>query len=70
MGHVVTAGDGYACKNESLIAFGLGLTDQIDDVTVQWPDGIEQTFSIPQLDQRYLLVEGCEDAFAEPPTSR
>ena len=62
---VVTAGDGYACKNEAIIPFGLGSIDRIDELTVQWPSGIRQTFSIPRLNQRYLLVEESETAFVD-----
>lgn len=62
---VVTAGDGYACKNEGIVAFGLGSIDRIDQLAVQWPSGILQTFGIERLNQRYLLVEESELAFVD-----
>jgi hypothetical protein len=62
---VVTAGDGYACKNESILAFGLGSVDRVDQVTVHWPGGLQQEFRIPALNHRYLLVEGSEEVFLD-----
>ena len=62
---VVTAGDGYACKNESIVAFGFGSTQRIDKFTVHWPSGKRQEFNVPALDQRILLVEGRDEIFVD-----
>lgn len=62
---VVTAGDGYACKNESIVAFGFGSTQRIDKFTVHWPNGTRQEFNAPALDQRILLVEGNEEIYVD-----
>ena len=62
---VVTAGDGYACKNESIVAFGFGSTQRIDKLTVHWPSGERQEFNVPGLDQRLLLVEGSDEVFVD-----
>ncbi len=62
---VVTAGDGYACKNESIVAFGLGPIDRIDQMTVRWPNGNTQLVKVQTLNQRYLIVEGSPAVFAD-----
>ena len=61
----VTAGDGYACKNEAILSFGLGDAAQLANVIVQWPSGATQTFSVPTLNRRYLLVEGQASVYSE-----
>ena len=60
---VITAGDGYACKNESLLAFGTGTLEALDEIEVRWPSGQGQSFTVSGLDCRYLLVEGDPEAF-------
>jgi hypothetical protein len=67
---VVTAGDGYAGRNESILALGLGSIDRVDQLTVRWPGGMQQEFSVPVLNHRYLLVEGSEEVFADQLTSQ
>lgn len=59
---VVTTGDGFACKNESMLHFGLGDSERIDRLEVQWPTGTVQEIAIDQLDARYLLIETQGDA--------
>ena len=61
----VTAGDGYLCKNESLVHFGLGQTDSINSVVVRWPSGLDQEFNDLQSNSRYMLVEGQSAAFQQ-----
>lgn len=60
---VVTSGDGFACKNESVVSIGLGEAQQIDQVDVRWPSGDNQSFQVEQVDNRYLLIEGDTKAF-------
>ena len=52
-----TAGDGYLSTNESVLHFGLGDND-IKDLTVLWPSGLDQHFSNVKPDHRYRVVEG------------
>ncbi|MCO8124680.1 FG-GAP-like repeat-containing protein [Stieleria sp. TO1_6] len=60
---VVQTGDGYLCKNESVLFFGLGDLTAIDQVTVQWPSGQTQSFANLAVDRRVLLVEGQSDVW-------
>ncbi len=65
---VVTAGDGYACKNEALLAFGLG-GNKADRIDVTWPSGDRQTFQVSDSDKQYLLIEGQTEVFMLPSES-
>ncbi len=60
---VVQTGDGYMCKNQSILAFGLGDRDTVEQLTVQWPDGGQQTITGLKADQRWLIVQGQEQPF-------
>ena len=62
---VVTAGDGYVCKNESIVAFGLGRNERIERLRVRWPTGKTQDFKVPAINRRYLVVEQNAQVFAD-----
>lgn len=53
-----TGGDGFLCTNESVIHFGLGKLQSIDELRVDWPSGDTQTFEAIDLNHRLLLIEG------------
>jgi tetratricopeptide (TPR) repeat protein len=52
------AGDGYMCSNQKLLVFGLGDTATIDRLVVQWPSGVDQSFSGLQVNREIVLIEG------------
>ena len=54
----VIAGDGYLCRNESQVTFGLGNETVVDQLTVTWPDGKTQTFQNVAVDQSVIAIEG------------
>ncbi len=54
----VTAGDGYLCKNESSVHFGIGGEASIQRATVTWPDGRRQTYNDVPVDNVLLVTEG------------
>ncbi|MFO0939884.1 MAG: FG-GAP-like repeat-containing protein [Pirellulales bacterium] len=56
----LTAGDGYQCSNEHSIQFGLGAVDNIEQVSVQWPSGIVNTYNNIPINSVTTLVEGSE----------
>jgi thioredoxin-like negative regulator of GroEL len=64
----LTAGDGYQCSNQKCIRFGLGATDQIDEVTVRWPSGRTDLWGPVTSDEEYFLVEGAEEPVSFPPS--
>lgn len=51
-------GGSYASAPDRRFLFGLGETGQIDQLTVVWPDGQEQSWTDLQPDRYYRLVQG------------
>ncbi|TWT84985.1 ASPIC and UnbV [Planctomycetes bacterium CA13] len=62
----VTAGDGFLCKNESSVHFGLGTDTSIQRAVVTWPSGKEQTYETISVDESILLIEGEPESFVLP----
>lgn len=56
----VTAGDGYLCKNEPSVHFGLGAQTQIDRITIDWPSGQTQVIDEAGIDQAITVIESQE----------
>jgi hypothetical protein len=54
----LTAGDGYLSCNERLLQLGLGATDSIARLKIEWPSGLVQEFIDVPADRRYLTIEG------------
>ena len=54
----VTAGDGYFCNDEPIVAFGFSESEPLGRVDVHWPSGLQQTFSRVVCGKRYLMIEG------------
>jgi len=54
----LTAGDGFQASNQRRLVFGLGQHERIDELSVTWPSGTEQTFKNLNADQEILLIEG------------
>ena len=63
----VLAGDGFFAKNESTVSFGLGTETAIDSVQIRWPSGQQQTVTDLKSDQRWLVIEGQNQAFEWEP---
>ncbi len=55
---IIQTGDGYMCKNQSVVFVGLGETDRIERLEIRWPDGQPQTIAGLASNQRWLLVQG------------
>ncbi len=56
------AGEGFLSQSSKTMFFGLGNADEVEQVTVRWPDGEEEHFALPSVDQRFLLVQGSGEA--------
>jgi hypothetical protein len=54
----LTAGDGYQASSQRQLVFGLGDNPVVDELSIRWPSGRQQTFSGIAGDAGYLLVEG------------
>lgn len=53
----VRAGESYGITNTFKANFGLGTFDQVDDVTVFWPNGMETTITDPEIDNYTFILE-------------
>jgi hypothetical protein len=54
----LSAGDGYQASNERQLLFGLGDRNVIDELTIEWPSGLEQRFAELPVNKQLLLIEG------------
>jgi hypothetical protein len=52
------AGDGYMASNERVVHFGLGHSDHVDEIAIQWPSGATSMLKLPPIDSTFLVVEG------------
>ena len=62
---LVQAGSGFISERSKELLFGLGQSERISKLTVEWPSGAKQVFTDVPLDHRLRLVEGGEPV-AEP----
>jgi tetratricopeptide (TPR) repeat protein len=62
----VRAGDCFLSQSSKWLHFGLGTSDQIEQLTVRWP-GTDQAETIGglEVDRRYKIVEGTGQAVAQ-----
>jgi hypothetical protein len=49
---------GYLSQSEKAVTFGLGSETEVAALTVEWPGGPEETFTVDGVDQTIELVEG------------
>ncbi len=54
----VTAGSAYLSGQSLVQHFGLGDSAIAEQLEVNWPSGLRQTFTKPPVDRRLLIVEG------------
>ena len=55
---IIQPGQSYQCSNDPRAHFGLGTVDQIDSITVLWPDGKLEKFSCPGVDRVIEVQHG------------
>ncbi len=53
----VTGGMGFSSQNQHRLHFGIGNTNKIDRVTIQWPSGLETVINEPQIDKLQTIKE-------------
>lgn len=64
----VVAGDGFLSQSTRWLVFGLGAAKSIDEVSVRWPGGAEQTVSGLAIGGRYRIVQGVAEPSTAPAT--
>lgn len=62
----VTAGCSWLSQNSPILHFGLGQTDTVELVIIQWPGGITDSFMQVSANQLLVIAEG-ESKISEPP---
>ncbi|TXT36400.1 MAG: hypothetical protein FD138_994, partial [Planctomycetota bacterium] len=62
----LTAGDGFQASNHRQLLFGVGDSVTVDELSVRWPSGREQSFRDVRIDTEYLLIEGRTDVARIP----
>ncbi len=69
---VVNAGSGFLSQHSKELLFGLGQSQRVARLTVEWPRGSTQVFSDVPLNHRLRIEEGGEprgEPFRRPPTA-
>jgi Flp pilus assembly protein TadD/peroxiredoxin len=67
---IVQAGSGFLSQHSKELLFGLGPSQRVQKLTVDWPSGRSQVFTDVQLNSRLRLAEGGaieKEAFAQAP---
>ncbi len=54
----VHSGRSYQSHFGSRLHFGLGAAEHVQQVTVRWPGGATEQFTVPAIDQRVFLLQG------------
>jgi tetratricopeptide (TPR) repeat protein len=62
----LTAGDGYQASNERRLVVGLGAAAAVENLTVRWLSGAEQTFEQVPANVDLLLIEGRNELIRLP----
>lgn len=52
--------NGFRSQSVLPVSFGLGTAEKLDELTVQWPSGLEQTFQDLPAGQHVVLTEGAD----------
>jgi hypothetical protein len=56
----------YLSQCEQVVTFGLGQAAQVDELTVSWPGGDKERFSIEAVDRTITLIQGNGQANVAP----
>jgi hypothetical protein len=54
----IVSGAVYCSQNDITLHFGLGAATKVDKLEVQWPNGAQETFSVPAVDKTITLLQG------------
>lgn len=54
----VNGGNGFGCNNSRIVHLGLGRAKRVDELQVDWPSGLRQSFHNVAAGQRIEIIEG------------
>jgi hypothetical protein len=55
---LINPGQSYLCSGDPRAHFGLGKVDQVQEIRIDWPDGLVEVFACPGIDQEVRLERG------------
>lgn len=58
---VIDCGSGYLCQQEAVAHFGLGATNVVETLEVEWVDGAKQRIEHPRVDQLHWIAYPNQD---------
>ena len=56
------AGDGFLAQSSKWLHFGLGQAEAIEQLTIRWPDGKQETITGLEINRRYRIAQGAGSA--------
>lgn len=59
---VIDCGSGYLCQQEAVAHFGLGSATLVDELEVEWVDGVRLLIEHPKIDQLHWIAYPNQDA--------
>jgi len=62
----LVAGSGFQAANERQLIFGVGNSTDIQQLTIDWPSGLSQEFSVSAVDSAWFAVEGWPKLVSDP----
>ena len=54
----VNGGNGFGCNNSRVVHLGLAREKQVNELQIQWPSGLRQSFQNIPAGQRVEIIEG------------
>ena len=54
----VMSGGSFMSSNDFRQHFGLGESTKVDKVEIRWPDGVKETYTLPNVDRYFAIEEG------------
>jgi hypothetical protein len=54
----VNGGNGFGCNNSRVVHLGLAREKQVNELQIEWPSGLRQSFQNIPAGQRIEIVEG------------
>jgi hypothetical protein len=54
----VNGGNGFGCNNSRVVHLGLAREKQVNDLQIEWPSGLRQSFQNIPAGQRIEIIEG------------
>jgi hypothetical protein len=64
----VRSGSSYVSSSDLRLHFGLGGADKLDQLEVDWPGGLKESFNPPSVDRMVTLTEGTGNALTAAET--